>query len=444
MLTPSRLALCSSDSSTDTYSDSNTTKMKERAEEERSGLEVDHGAATTATKQGARTAKALALLVICLAAVRLATWELFSTLRQHHELGHTHVAAAANSTRIAFCAPALFNFVRLDLVVLSQWVAYHKRLGVDEFMLHVMEGDRDEALGPGRPFSEWLQHQPNVLMNVLPGGFKSSCKKSRIGCGQAAAIQHCWDHVKRSNFAWAIFGDIDEYWALNTEGSPGGTADLRAFLQPYNDYFAVNFGKYDFVSSGACTSMDAVPAGLEGFSTIMRRPWRLPSPACFEGGGEDHEVERGLCHGWRARRKAIVNLRKTSRPPSTHMPTQGLPCDMNADGTLTVASKDAEHPKGTWMHKLRHVRVCWPHSLYGSCDPSKCWLNLPAYKARINEWRALPFKANCTIQYSARQTTIQGNPPFYHGKEWHQANYVLDRNMLRWAQMALTTPSWVE
>ena len=58
--------------------------------------------------------------------------------------------------------------------------------------------------------------------------------------------------------------------------------------------------------------------------------------------------------------------------------------------------------------------------------------------------RGLPFKANCTIQYSAGQATIQGKYPFkidYHGKPRRQGNYTLDRNFLRWAQMALTTPS---
>ena len=137
---------------------------------------------------------------------------------------------------------------------------------------------------------------------------------------------------------------------------------------------------------------------------------------------------------------------KTSwaKTPDTHRPMQGLPCDMNADGSLAVAAKHAEHGKGSWVHKLRHMRACWPWSLWGSCGPSVCWLNLPTNKARINEWRGLPFKANCTIQYSAGQATIQGKYPFkidYHGKPRRQGNYTLDRNFLRWAQMALTTPS---
>jgi hypothetical protein len=152
--------------------------------------------------------------------------------------------------------------------------------------------------------------------------------------------------------------------------------------------------------------MDAVPVGLEGFSTIMRRPWRLPSAWCQQELPDFQVMEPEdpvLCHGWRARRKYIVNVHKTSwaKTPDTHRPMQGLPCDMNADGSLAVAAKHAEHGKGSWVHKLRHMRACWPWSLWGSCGPSVCWLNLPTNKARINEWRGLPFKANCTIQYSA-------------------------------------------
>ena len=233
-------------------------------------------AAAKTTARGARAAKTLTVLAICLAAVRLATTKEFNALNRHKLLRHLPVSHFANSSgRIAFCVPALYNVARIVLSVLSQWVGYHERLGVDEFFLHVMEAEQGAATGTGQ-FSEWLRHHPNVRMNIVEG--KTKCEGWSSDCGQGSAITRCWRHVKRAKFSWVLFGDIDEFWALNSEGSSSGTTNLRAFLQPYTEFYGINFGKYEFVSNGECLSIDALPAGLVGFSTIMRRPWRRHSP----------------------------------------------------------------------------------------------------------------------------------------------------------------------
>ena len=201
-------------------------------------------ARATTTMRGACAVKALAFIAICLAVAQVAIIAACSLLDEHNknarELRLGHVDYFTNSSvRIAFCVPALYNIAQLNLAVLSQWVAYHEQLGVDEFFLHVMEAEQDAAIGPG-PFYEWLKQRPNVQMHVVEG--KEKCKGHGYDCGQGSAIARCWRHVKREKFTWALFGDIDEYYALNDEGSPSGFADLRAFLQPYSKYFGINFG----------------------------------------------------------------------------------------------------------------------------------------------------------------------------------------------------------
>ena len=153
---------------------------------------------------------------------------------------------------------AIVAIIRDELPFLDEWLAYHRRIGIDHFFLYINEPDPTNTirfLEPHRPYTttiEWYGKSDS-----LPG-------RNR----QTKAYTHALENYLMC-FEWVAFLDVDEFLVFNQHD------DVKWFLSGFKDNVSsVSLNWRKFGHNGFFEA----PTGLITSSLLRRQA--LPNRQC--------------------------------------------------------------------------------------------------------------------------------------------------------------------